>query len=900
MKFYNQTIKEIESNLETNIETGLSSDIYKKRLEKDGFNELKEPPKKNIFIRFLLHLYDFLTIILMLASILSFVTGEFIEGGLILAIVILNAILGLSQELKAEKSLKDIQNLASPHAKVLRDGIEMEVLSKDLVVGDIVLLDAGDYVPADIRIIQSHNLKIDESALTGETLAVDKTSDIIKQDEVSLGDRTNMGYMSTVVTYGRGIGIVVRCAMDTEIGKIASMLTTSKKEKTPLQLAIDKLSKLLGILSIIITILIFGITVIEMYTLSPTSPTWLDWKDTILGSIALAVAAVPEGLSAIITIILAVGMQKLAKNKAIMKTLPAVETLGSTSIICSDKTGTLTQNKMTVTKIFIDNEILDCKNLKLNNNIKNLITYSILVNDAKISINEDKTYNKLGDQTEIALLNLALDNNIDPISITNKYPRLFELSFDSDRKMMSTLHTIDNKLLSIVKGAPDVMLSKCINSKEEIEMFEMANTKMTEMSLRVLAVGYKNVSKKDTYTFNDLEDSITLIGLVGMIDPPRDEVKDAIKQAYDAGIKTIMITGDHKNTAVAIARDLNIITSDIDGALTGLELDKLSDEEFLDKIDNIKVYARVSPENKVRIVNTFKQKGNIVAMTGDGVNDAPALKNANIGVAMGITGTEVSKGAADMVLVDDNFTTIISAVSEGRKIFSNIKKSIFFLLSSNIGEIIAIFLATIFGAIIFKDSKLPLGAIHLLWINLVTDSLMAIGLGLEPKELDIMKNKPRNPKESFFANKGGLKIALEGLMIGIIAFSAYLLGYLLADTSNAVRYNLTAIKYQERVATTMTFMVLAMSVLVHAFNLRSFKHSIFKLKQNYFLLFSFIGTIIVQMLVFVIPGINTTIFKLVTPSEIGYKLWIVIIVFTLLPLIIGEISKIFIRKFSKK
>jgi len=881
------SINEVEALVSSNIEHGLSSMEAEQRLLDKGFNQLDEAKGKSLFSKFIDQIKDFMIIVLIGASVLSFVTGDYAEGFLIIGIVILNALLGLFQEAKAEKALASIKAMSSPHAKVKRDGVDIVIDVKQLVVGDVVILDAGDYVPADVRIIESINLKIDESTLTGEAVPVDKISDSLDDSDIPLGDRINLGYMGTVVTYGRGAAVVISIGMNTELGKIASMLNETKDEITPLQKSMSQLGKFLALVALGITLIIFIITIVEAYLFSGGADFEV-WKEALLTSIALAVAAIPEGLPAIITIVLALGMQNLVKKQAIIRTLPAVETLGSTSIICSDKTGTLTQNLMTVKKVFLQDGFIDIdSNIKKTSALDLMGIYGSLCNDTKLQ-KKDNQYIKIGDPTEIAFTDLAIAIGQDPIETTKKYKRVYELPFDSERKLMTTVHDFDDGRYAIIKGAPDVLFKRVVaihdSNHDNVTDFETANQDMSSNALRVLAVAYKKIDPKiDLKTLGnlDLEHDVTLLGLVGMIDPARPEVKDAIALCDIAGIKTIMITGDHINTAVAIAKDLAIL-KDNDIAITGHDLDQMSDDEFLEKYEKIRVYARVSPENKVRIVNVWRSSGHVVAMTGDGVNDAPSIKKADIGIAMGITGTEVAKGAADMILTDDNFSTIVNAVSEGRTIFSNIKKAIHFLLSCNIGEIITIFLGTTIGILIFSTRVTTLTAVQILWVNLVTDSIMAIALGLDPKEKDIMKEKPRNSNQSIFADGLGKKIAWQGAMLGLIAFSAYIIGWFMTtDTS-----------LRMITAQTMTFIVLALSQLVHAFNVRSQKHSAFKLARNKYITYALIVSVALQLLVVVLP-FTRDIFKIIMPSLIQ---WFIILGLVMLPLFIVEMTKLFKKK----
>jgi len=908
---YNKDISLVEKELETNIDKGLTNEEVNSRIEKYGKNELIKAKKKPLILKFLAQFNNFMIYVLLAAALVNFVvniieikTSE--TGGsldvdpfLILGIVILNAIIGVIQEAKADKALESIKALSSPHAKVLREGKETLIDVKDIVVGDIVILDAGDYVPADLRLIESVSLKIDESALTGESVPVEKDCVTIKK-QVPLGDRINLAFMSTVVTYGRGMGIVVATAMDTQIGHIASLLSEQENETTPLQKNIAQLGKILALICLAIVVLIFIIQIVES---SITHPDVLKtsgfWIESMLVSIALAVAAIPEGLPAIITIVLALGMQNLVKHKAIMKTLPAVETLGSTSIICSDKTGTLTQNKMDVLKVYTNKTIIDINNdTVLDDTTKTLINYGILNNDTKTSITEDK-YVKIGDPTEIAFIDLAIKFNINPVDYFKENPRLFEFPFDSDRKMMTTFHKFGNKIVAIVKGAPDIVFSRSIHEVvddkvvklESCAHYEQTNLELANKALRVLAIAYKeydvNTNLKDL-KMEDVEKDLTLLGLVGMMDPARPEVKDAIVLCKQAGISTIMITGDHKNTAMAIAKELNILEKG-QLAISGAELDKLSDEEFKEKLRDIRVYARVSPENKVRIVSAWKETGLVVAMTGDGVNDAPSIKKADIGIAMGITGTEVAKGAADMILTDDNFTTIVNAVGEGRTIFANIKKAIHYLLSCNVGEILTVLLGTTLAIWVLGTTVTTLTAAQLLWVNIVTDSLMAISLGLELKERNVMSKKPRDTKKSIFAGGLGVNIFIQGIILGVCCFAAYVIGYKMGEarTSDA--------GIAESEGETLCFMVLAISQLFHAFNCRSEEESIFRLKPNWWLIGSFVICLGLQFLT-VLPGIRD-VFNVTMPS---WDEWLIILGFCLVLVCLIEIQKLIRRIINRK
>jgi Ca2+-transporting ATPase len=904
---HQMTRDEVLKHYKTSI-TGLTSIEAEDRLESNGPNQLAEGKKRSILSRILEQFKDFMVIVLIIAALIAFAGAiiqdkpeELTEGLLIIAIVVINAILGVIQESKAEQALESIKKMSNPHTTVLRDNKEIVIDVSKVVVGDIVVLHAGDYIPADIRIMESINLKTDESALTGEPIPVEKQVESIANDEVALGDRFNCGYMSTVVTYGRGLAVVAATGMETEIGKIATMLSNTETELTPLQKTVSELGKTLAIIALFVVTVIFIIQILRgWFTVGFANILWIE---IFMSLIALAVAAIPEGLPAIITIVLAIGMQNLVKQRAIMRTLPAVETLGSTSIICSDKTGTLTQNIMTITETYLYKQVhkvVDIKNA--NNELIMLINYGVLCNDTKVQLSNDNEFSKIGDPTEIALTDLAIQTGYNPLSILNQYPRVHELPFDSERKLMTTVHKVNDRYISITKGAPDVLFSKStqLNQNGEImpltdkivDTFIQQNQDFADQALRVLAITYKvydQIPEVLEYQHDVLERDLILLGLVGMIDPARPEVKDAIIETKNAGITTVMITGDHKNTAVAIAKELGIL---FEGhlAITGSELDHMDDSEFNDKLQQIRVYARVSPENKVRIVTAWKATGKIVAMTGDGVNDAPSIKRADIGIAMGITGTEVAKGAADMILTDDNFATIVSAVKEGRTILSNIKKAIHFLLSCNIGEIITIFLGVTLGILLFPNEPhlQILTAAQILWVNLVTDSFMAIALGLEPKEPDVMNQPPRDTSKGLFADGLGKQIAWQGVMIGIITFLAFYIGYLTGDAGNKLKH-----------AQTVGFMVLAISQLFHAFNVRSEKYSTFKLRTNKYLLIAFIGCLILQLTTVFVPFIANNIFGVDDVLHWKPIDWLVVIILSASPLLIVEFVKLLQNKLGK-
>lgn len=902
-KIYQIEKSELEKSLDTNFTVGLSSAEVLKRQEEFGSNELETASKTPFIIKFLNQFKDFMIIVLIAAALISVVVAkEYANGLLILMIVLVNALIGAVQEEKAEKSLDAIKDLSSPHITVLRDGHEIDIDVKDVVVGDIVLLTAGDYVPADARIIESINLKIDESALTGEAVPVEKTDAIIYATDVALGDQTNLAFMGTVVTYGRGKALITSIGMQTEMGKIAEILSTTTTDLTPLQKSVAQLGKILALVALAIVGFIFVIEIFQgLYA------NWglgffnalkeVQWIDALLFAVSLAVAAIPEGLPAIITVVLSLGMQDLVKQRAIMRTLPAVETLGSTEIICSDKTGTLTENVMTVKELYLEGEILKVDEVKeVASSLENLITYGVLVNDSKIRLEENESI-RIGDPTELAFLDLAINFKFDPSNITKTYPRVYELPFDSERKLMTTVHDINNKRYAVIKGAPDVLINrassylkdgKLLTDKEGIKNYQTINDEMANKALRVLAIAIKEIDKTTELKKLDfllLENDVSLVGLVGMIDPPRLEVKHAILTCYNAGIETIMITGDHKNTAVAIANEIGILKED-DLAITGKELDALSDEEFIEKLEHIKVYARVSPENKVRIVRAWRASGKVVAMTGDGVNDAPSIKQADIGIAMGITGTEVAKSAADMVLTDDNFATIVEAVGFGRTIFANIKKAIHFLLSCNVGEILAMFLGVTVGILIFNEatSSHILAPAQILWVNLVTDSFLAIALGMEPREKDIMNQPPRDSRKSLFSGGLGLKIFWQGLLIGGLTFLAYLIGYFSSPNGS-----------REVIAQTMAFMVLALSQLAHALNARSETTSAFKLQRSKPMLIALAISFSLQIVVILLP-FTRDLFNITTLS---LNQWLIIAGLSLVPLVVVEIQKFISNKLKK-
>lgn len=865
--WYKKSKNEILKELDVNEKNGLSSNEALRRLEKYGKNKLKTKKKKTLFKQFLSQLKDVMIYILIIAAIISAFLGEISDALIILLVIIINAVIGVIQESKAEKALDALKELSTPKALVKRDGSLKEILSEDIVPGDIVIIDAGRYIPGDLRLIDTANLKIEESAFTGESVPSEKDASFLPDKEIPIGDQNNMAFMSTLATYGRGVGVVVGTGMNTEIGKIAKMIEQEENDETPLQKKLSELGKILGFLAVGICILIFIISFFQ----------GRDLLEMFLTSISLAVAAIPEGLPAIVAIVLALGVQRMVKKNAIIRKLPAVETLGSVSIICSDKTGTLTQNKMTVTTVYTNDSYIKESEFNLNDNeSKLLVDCMVLCNDATYS---EKS--QTGDPTEIALLESPFKLNILKEKLEKEFKRIDEIPFDSDRKLMTTVNLVGEKKARVfTKGALDSILSICnkisVNGKlldftkeYKAKVLENSNI-MSDKALRVLAFAYKDISKENI-VLDSLEKDLVFIGMVGMIDPPRLEVKDSIKLCKSAGITPVMITGDHKNTAFAIANELGI-AEDISQAITGHEIDKFKEEEFNEKIINYRVFARVSPEHKVKIVKAFKSHGNIVSMTGDGVNDAPSLKAADIGVAMGITGTDVSKGASDMILTDDNFSTIVSAVEEGRKIYLNIKKSIVFLLSCNLGEIL-----TLFTAILLNWNS-PLQPIHILWVNLITDSFPALALGVDKTKEDVMNNPPRNPKESIFVKSDKIQLIINGVLIGGITLFAFKLGERLYPDSLIH-------------AQTMAFVVLSVSQLFLSLSLRSNTKSAFSLGlfSNKYLVYSILLGIFLQVIIISISFI-ANIFK-VTPLLL-YD-WIVVILVSLIPFAINEILKLF-------
>ena len=867
--FFNRSVEEVLQEQESS-SGGLSNAQAADRLTKYGPNALVEGKKKSVLQVFLEQFKDLLVVILIVAAIISMLSGQGESTIVIFAVLILNAILGTVQYFKAEKSLESLKAMSSPTAKVLRGGAKVEVPSKEVVPGDIVFLEAGDLVVADGRVIENFSLKVNESSLTGESEGVEKTEEVIPGEKVALGDQKNMVFSGSLVTYGRATVVVTGTGMHTEIGKIASLMNQTQQRKTPLQQSLDDFSKKLAVIILAICVVVFGLS---LYREMPI-------LDSLMFAVALAVAAIPEALSSIVTIVLAMGTQKMAKENAIIKDLKAVESLGSVSVICSDKTGTLTQNKMCVQKIYADGQLLDGKDLQLPNDPQRLLLkIAILASDATSVDGAD-----IGDPTEVALVQLGDLFGVEEVAYRQQHPRLGEIAFDSDRKLMSTLHDIDGTPTLLTKGAIDVMLgraTKIFTSKGVLPLDEAGkqeilrvNNALSEQGLRVLAFGYRPLDAVRPLTLED-ETDMTFVGLISMIDPPREESMQAVADAKRAGIRTVMITGDHKVTATAIARKIGIFT-DGDMALEGVELDAMSDEELDQKLAKIAVYARVSPENKIRIVDAWQRKGRIVSMTGDGVNDAPALKKADIGVAMGITGTEVSKDAASMILEDDNFATIVKAVLNGRNVYENIKNAIQFLLSGNMAAILCVLFASIVGL------PMPFAPVHLLFINLLTDSLPAIAIGMEPARKDLLDRKPRDPKEPILNRSLLGKIFGQGLLIGIATMAAFYIGY--GSTQNAA------------LAMTMAFATLTLARLFHGFNCRGEK-SIFRLGlgSNKYSLMAFAAGIVLLAAVLLLPFLET-LFQVapLTLANVG-----MIVLLAILPTVCIQIFKV-IRDLVKK
>ena len=883
-QFYKHSIKEIESQMNVSLDKGLSSSEVEKRLAEYGKNRLTSKKNKSLLAMFFEQFKSFMVVILLVAAAVSGVIGVLHGEGLldtyiILGILLVNAIIGVVQERNAESSLEALNKMSSPHSKVLRNGEVSEISAVDIVPGDIVVLDTGDIIPADLRLIETINLKIQESALTGESVPVIKNTDTLEGEDIPLGDRENMAFSTGMVTYGRGRGIVVATAMKTEVGKIADMLQHTESTDTPMKKRLEELGKILGYAALGICALIFGVGVLY------GNPV----LDMFMMAVSLAVAAIPEGLQVISTVVLAMGVQRLVKSNAIVRTLPSVESLGSATVICSDKTGTLTQNKMTVVQGWTKGGDIDYKNDTQSKNSfetmteeeKTLLMAGLLCTDAHLKILPDGTAENSGDPTETAIVDVALQYGVNKNEAEEKYKRVSEVPFDSERKRMTTINKHPNGTLIVnVKGGLDEVLSVTKNiyvdgavraiSEEDIATIKEQNNQMAQNALRVLAIAQKEISDIPSNVIADtIETDLTFVGLLGMIDPARPEVIEAVKKCRTAGIRPIMITGDHKVTAVAIAQEIGMFNEG-DIALTGSELEKISDEELYRDVHKYSVYARVAPEHKVRIVKAWQSHGEVVSMTGDGVNDAPALKQADIGTAMGIVGTEVAKDASDIILTDDNFATIVSAIEEGRRIYDNILKSIQFLLSSNVGEVLVIFIASIFNL------GNPLLPIHILWINLVTDSLPALALSVDPAEKDIMTRNPRDAKKGFFTKGMTWRIAYQGVVIGLISLAAYLLGR--HDGGQAL-------------GQTMAFAVLAFAQLFHVRNLHSNRLSSFR--TNIFRNKALIGAIIISagmMLAILLFPPFMKAFKLVEMDTVH---WMYVLGLSLVPIVVVELFKLF-------
>ena len=849
--------EEVERKLGTNFKNGLTNDEVSKRQNQYGKNELENGKKEGIIIKFFKQFNDFMIIILIMASIvsagISWYQGEndYIDSIIIIAIVVLNALMGVLQEAKAEKSIESLKKLTPQMSKVIREGKEKEVESEELTVGDIVILESGNSVPADCRIIESYNLKIEESSLTGETQGIEKDGNVICKKGIPLGDIVNMAFMGSTVVNGHAKVVVTDIGMNTKVGKIANMIIENESPETPIQKKLNQVGKILGVICLIICLVIFVIGIIKK----------IPPMEMFMTSVGLAVAAIPEGLPAIVTIMLSIGVTKMSKRNSIIRKLPAVETLGSSNVICSDKTGTLTQNKMKVVEIKSENPNL-------------AMELGAMCTDSKIEINNGKV-EVVGEPTEIALVEVAYKNKLDKNELYKAKPRINEIPFDSNRKMMTTIHKLENgKYRVITKGAPDILLNRCIGINKEKILKE--NEKMANKALRVIAVTYKDIDTiPNKIDSSNIEKNLNFVGLIGMIDPPREGVKEAVVTCKKAGIKTVMITGDHIATAKAIAEKIGILTRK-DKAITGAELDKINQETFEKEVQNYTVFARVTPEHKVRIVKAWQKKGAVVAMTGDGVNDSPALKSADIGIAMGKGGTDVAKNASDMILVDDNFVTIVDAVKQGRNIYDNIRKAIHFLIATNIGEIVTIFMGLVLGL------KSPLLAIQLLWINLVTDSLPAIAIGLEPPEKDIMERKPVDSKKGIFADGLWNKIIVEGVMIGMLTLIAFSIGN---------KY------YGIEVGRTMAFISMGLLELVHSFNIKSEKYILkVGILENKFLIGSFILGIFVQTIVILIPTL-ANIFDVVNLTS---NQWLITLGISILPIPIMELQKMWNVRDTKK
>lgn len=880
--FHQHSVTEALQKLNVNVFSGLTSGEAKKRSEQYGQNRLEGGKEKTILQMMLEQLKDFLVIILMIAAVISIVLGEALEGIIILAIVVLNTILGVYQENRASNALKALKEMASPHAKVLRDGQIVEVASPDVVPGDIAILEAGDYIPADLRLIETVNLKIDEAALTGESVPVEKDADAVLEGDASLGDRINSAYMGTVITYGRGKGVITDIGMQTQMGNIADMLNETPDESTPLQKKLDSLGKLLGIVCLAICGIIFLLGL------------WhgMELFDIFMTSVSLAVAAIPEGLTVVVTVVLAMGMQKMVKCNAIIKRLSAVETLGSTTVICSDKTGTLTQNKMTIQKLYDakkvytvsgsgyspSGEVKDETGNTAGEAVRKLIEGGLLCNDSIYSPEKETI---IGDPTEGAMVVLAYKCGMEKTEWESKYPRIQEIPFDSDRKLMSTFHKINNEIIMYTKGAPDELLRRCIAvelagsaealTEQKREEILAKNQEFAESALRVIGVAYRVVDQVNTSL--ETENDLIFIGLLGMIDPPREEAKEAIDICKTAGIQVKMITGDHKITASAIGEQLGIVT---DGTIEGREISEMTEEQLRDCVKSTNIFARVSPEHKVRLVDAVRANGNIAAMTGDGVNDAPSLKHADIGVAMGITGTDVSKEAADMILTDDNFASIVRAVAEGRTIYSNIRKVVGFLLSCNIGEILVILFAML------SNLPVPLVAIQLLSINLITDAFPAFALGMEKEEPGVMTKHPRNPAEPIVDKKMAIAVIIQSVALALGTLGSFIYGYYVHDSLDIAR--------------SACFFTLVLGELLRAYSARSESTSVFRMRvlEN-----SYLNKCVLISVLFMIASIYIPVLNPVFSTvPLSFDEMAMALIFAFLPMLGGETAKLIQKKMN--
>ena len=890
---YKGSLNEVIKKHNSDPNRGLTSDEAAKRLEKFGPNVIESSNKKSLAKKIIEQIADPMVILLVLASIVSAFTGDTVEAVIIIAIVVINAIMSIIQEGRAEDSVAALQKMSSPEATIIRDGGRKKVKAEELVPGDVVIIETGDIIPADMRLLESSNLQIDESSLTGESVAVEKDSSVEFDSEVGVGDRDNFAFSSSIVTYGHGKGLVTATGSETEIGKIATSLESVEAKDTPLQKQLKKLSKLLAILVVIVCILVFVVGYFRSN---------MDMLENFMVAVSLAVAAIPEGLTAVVTIVLSIGMNRMAERKAIVKNLLSVETLGSTTVICSDKTGTLTQNEMTITKVYTNGDefevegsgyepkgdIRDASGEVINDHdqIKLLMTIASLCNDANL-IRENDTYKITGDPTEGAMLTFSEKWNINQENLNEKHPRLEEIPFDSTRKMMTTFHEMDGKNYGYTKGAPDVVIDKCSKTLVNGEIVDFTddlkkkalevNTSLASQALRVMAYSFKPMETLDTeITSENIEHDMVFVGLTGMIDPPRPEAKAAVKECHASGIDVVMITGDYFETALAIAKELGIATSR-DQAMQGSDLNDKTEAEIREIVKTKRIFARVSPENKVQLVKALQQNGEIVAMTGDGVNDAPAIKNADIGISMGITGTDVAKDTADMILVDDNFATIVNAVEEGRVIFSNIKKFVSFLLSCNIAEVLIVFLSILFGL------PSPLTPIQLLWLNLVTDAFPALALGVEPAEPGIMEEDPRDPNSSIISGRTRTDLIAQSIFITVAVLAAYVVG-LKFIFPNSIEG-----------AHTMVFATLITSELLRAFSIRSNKFTLKELGfgSNSQLIKATLLSFALLLLVMYVPVLRD-LFEVVS---LTWE-WLPVLALALIPLVLGEVAKV-IRRNNK-